>query len=301
MSNANISTMDLKQLRNEVQLLRDELAITKRKYKDILYNLDDENFSERFVKEKYNMKTAITITAEGIETKVSREEFDSQMIQTASLIATKVSNTELGKYSTTAQTENLIQSAVNALGDDFVTNTIFEQRANSIKMSVNAMYSNPVEVDGFNQFNADENNVYYDTSENTYWYFNGAEWCESNNANFGTVFEQTATGFALKGNVSIDGSLVTNISTVNDKLYVGSFDDNSEKKIVFNNYGYIASALDNSTGVYSAIDVVGTDITLTTVGTISMYGILDVSNCADIYWGNNAPEASGGTAVAVFG
>ena len=293
MSNANINTMDLKQLRNEVQLLRDELAITKRKYEDILYNLDDANFSDRFVKEKDNMKTAITITAEGIETKVSKDEFDSQMMQTASLIATKVSNTELGKYSTTAQTENLIQSAVNALGDDYVTNSLFEQRANSIKMSVNAMYSNPVKVNGFNQFNADENKVYYDTSENTYWYFNGEEWCESENANFGTVFEQTPTGFALKGNVTIDGSFVTNISKVNDTLYLGSSDTTS-KEIVFNNLASISSVKDDSWGGYSALDIVGTDISLSTVGTISMTGILDLSSLTDITWGNNAP-------VAVFG
>ena len=293
MSDKNISTMDLKQLRNEVQLLRDELAITKRKYEDILYNLDDANFSERFVKEKDNMKTAITVTAEGIETKVSKDEFDSQMMQTASLIATKVSNTELGKYSTTAQTENLIQSAVNALGDDYVTNSLFEQRANSIKMSVNAMYSNPVEVDGFNQFNADESKVYYDKYAKTYWYFNGEEWCKSKNANFGTVFEQTSTGFALKGNVTIDGSLVTNISKVNDTLYLGS-SDTAPKTIVFNNLASISSDKDDSWGGYSALDIVGTDISLSTAGTISMTGILDLSSLTDITWGNKAP-------VAVFG
>ena len=43
----NINDMNFKQLRNEVQLLRDELAIMKRKYEDILYNLDDDNFSRR--------------------------------------------------------------------------------------------------------------------------------------------------------------------------------------------------------------------------------------------------------------
>ena len=286
MSNANINTMDLKQLRNEVQLLRDELAITKRKYEDILYNLDDANFSDRFVKEKDNMKTAITITAEGIETKVSKDEFDSQMMQTASLIATKVSNTELGKYSTTAQTENLIQSAVNALGDDYVTNSLFEQRANSIKMSVNAMYSNPIEVDGFNQFNADENKIYYDTFEKTYWYFNGEEWCKSENANFGTVFEQTSTGFALKGNVTIDGSLVTNISKVNDTLYLGDFKDESRKAILFNDIAYISSSLNPVANIYSDLEIFSTNI--------SLIGNLDLSDVWYVNWGNNAP-------VAVFG
>ena len=60
---SDISNMTDKQLRNEVQLLRDELAIMKRKYEDIIYNLDTDNFSSRFVKEQGDMKTAIKVTA----------------------------------------------------------------------------------------------------------------------------------------------------------------------------------------------------------------------------------------------
>ena len=84
----NINAMNFKQLKNEVQSLRDELAIMKRKYEDIIYNLDDDNFSSRFVKEKGDMRTAIEINAEGIKTKVSNEEFESQMEQTAKKIET---------------------------------------------------------------------------------------------------------------------------------------------------------------------------------------------------------------------
>ena len=54
MSNKDINQMDFKELRNEVQMLRDELAIMQRKYEDILYNLDDENFSGVLLKEKDN-------------------------------------------------------------------------------------------------------------------------------------------------------------------------------------------------------------------------------------------------------
>ena len=52
MSDNNVNQMDIKKLRNEVQLLRDELAIMQRKYEDILYNLDDDNFSSQLKKEK---------------------------------------------------------------------------------------------------------------------------------------------------------------------------------------------------------------------------------------------------------
>lgn len=45
MSDLPIQKMDFKQLRSEVQYLRDELAMMKRHYEDLLYNLDDDNIS----------------------------------------------------------------------------------------------------------------------------------------------------------------------------------------------------------------------------------------------------------------
>lgn len=87
----NISEMDFKQLRNMVQTLSDELAIMKRKYEDIIYNLDTDNFSSRFVKEQGDMRTAIEVNAEGIKTKVSNEEFESTIAQTAESISSIVS------------------------------------------------------------------------------------------------------------------------------------------------------------------------------------------------------------------
>ena len=101
----NIATMTDKQLRNEVQLLRDELAIMKRKYEDIIYNLDTENFSSRFVKEQGDMRTAIEITAKGIEAKVSKDEMgafeESILSQTSSEIkATVKKEIDDGNYVT---------------------------------------------------------------------------------------------------------------------------------------------------------------------------------------------------------
>ena len=43
MSDLPIASMNFKQLRSEVQSLRDELAMMKRHYEDLLYNLDDDN------------------------------------------------------------------------------------------------------------------------------------------------------------------------------------------------------------------------------------------------------------------
>ena len=93
-----IKNMDFKELRNEVQRLRDELAIMQRKYEDILYNLDDENFSGEFIKEKNGMKTQIELNEEGIKTKVSNEDFNSVMQQTAEKISMEVSKAITTKF-----------------------------------------------------------------------------------------------------------------------------------------------------------------------------------------------------------
>ena len=48
MREENIEKMNFKELRSEVQYLRDELAIFKRKYEDAIYNLDGDNFGKSF-------------------------------------------------------------------------------------------------------------------------------------------------------------------------------------------------------------------------------------------------------------
>lgn len=112
MSN-DINKMDFKQLRNEVQLLRDELAIMKRKYEDIIYNLDTDNFSSRFVKEQGDMRTAIEVNAEGIKTKVSNEEFESTKTQLADRITSEVKDLDDELSSEISQTASEIRSVVS--------------------------------------------------------------------------------------------------------------------------------------------------------------------------------------------
>ena len=169
MSN-DINKMDFKQLRNEVQSLRDDLVIMQRKYEDILYNLDTDNFSSRFVKEQGDMRTAIEVTAEGIKTKVSNE--------------------ELAKYTTLEQTAKAISSQAYASAD-----LSSAQKIDTIEEST------------------DKTKTYYieDASGNkTYYYYNqiSKDWEEVVGGGIYTVFEQTAEGFKLKGNVKIDGSCI---------------------------------------------------------------------------------------------
>ena len=146
----NINTMNFKQLKNEVQSLRDELAIMKRKYEDIIYNLDTDNFSSRFVKEQGDMRTAIEITAEGIKTKVSNEEFESEKIQTANLISSevkKLSDEYKALYTKITQTENNIslyveECVTNTLDDkEYVTNADLQLTADGIRSTVTSNYN----------------------------------------------------------------------------------------------------------------------------------------------------------------
>ncbi len=133
------NSIEVKQLRNEVQLLRDELAIMKRKYEDILYNLDDDNFSSRIVREKGNMKTAIEVNAEGIKTKVSNAEFQSAMTLTAEKIETDVSNLDKTLSSEISQTATAIRQEVANVETGLSTK--ITQAANEIELSVSALDS----------------------------------------------------------------------------------------------------------------------------------------------------------------
>lgn len=59
MSDKNINQMDFKELRNEVQTLRDELAIMQRKYEDILNNLQ---YELPIIDGKYTITKDLTLT-----------------------------------------------------------------------------------------------------------------------------------------------------------------------------------------------------------------------------------------------
>lgn len=181
MSN-DINKMDVKQLRNEVQLLRDELAIFKRKYEDIIYNLDDDNFSSRIVKEKGDMKTAIEVNAKGIKTKVSQEELDN--------------------YSTIEQTAKSIQSVVSKgakLDEAEEIASLEKLEANGDKEKIYVIREKTTNADGKQVVKSE-----------TYYYFNDItkQWEVLSGDSIYTMFEQTPEGFNLKGNVKIDGSTV---------------------------------------------------------------------------------------------
>lgn len=265
MSDYDINKMDFKQLRNEVQLLRDELAIMQRKYEDLLYNLDTENFSQRIVKQGNDMYTKIEQTAESITLQAEKVEENSKNIATLEITAEEISSevfeeeADGTKVSRIEQNANAIEAEVTARQTDVSDlSSLITQTAEKIQMTVNASYSKPVNVATFNEGTADESLIYYETSTEVYHYFDGEKWCTSDTANIYTVFEQTATGFKLKGNVTVDGSLVTNISKVNETLYLGELAEEISKRIYFNGTGNIYS-FQAFTGAYTGIGINASD------------------------------------------
>ena len=193
MSDKDINHMDFKQLRNEVQKLRDELALFKRKYEDAIYNLDSDNFGRSFTAEQNNMRSQINISAKAIETKVSNEEFQSKMIQTASEIQTKVSSKDFNSLvSQTADAVNMI-----------VSETIDTSKAIEVDSSTEFIYTDKIYVI---RKKDDDGKV---VSE-TYYYFNDIsnEWKPLKDDEIRSHFVQDENGFKLKGDVLIDGSCI---------------------------------------------------------------------------------------------
>lgn len=179
MSDSDINKMTFKQLRNEVQLLRDELAIFKRKYEDAIYNLDSDNFGKSYTVEQNNMKAQIQISAEAIKTLVSSTDLE----------------TALEKYSTITQTAEAIKTVVSKTADI----------DNAVPISSLSEATDTSKIYVVQQKDGNGNIL-----SEVYYYYSDVlnEWEVLSGDSIYTVFEQTAEGFNLKGNVVIDGNTV---------------------------------------------------------------------------------------------
>lgn len=225
---SDISKMDFKQLRNTVQSIQDEIAVMKRKYEDILYNLDYDNFSDRIVKENDKLKTMVSISAGKIETLVSDTDgLSTQVLQTAEEIkatakyvsdnAKKISTVELTAEELSTQvTENKTDadSQIEELSSKIT------QTAEGITARVEASYNlaNAESATSADDM-TDTEKIYVIEKTNDdgtvtgaiYYHFNNIteEWEIISGDSIYTVFEQTSDGFILKGNVNISGDLIT--------------------------------------------------------------------------------------------
>lgn len=310
------SQLEVKNLRNEVQLLRDELAIMKRKYEDIIYNLDTDNFSSRFVKEQGDMRTAIEITADGIKTKVSKEDLNkslsnySTIEQTADKISTAVSSVntstdeKLKNYSTIEQTAQKITSTVskeyvtNLIGDDYVTDdalneykatvtSTIDQKADGIYATVEANYESVNgELDSMwgsiSSVSVEADNI-------------STRVGEVEKGKFGdyTLFTQSNNTFKFDGKYML----------INSAIQIAD-DSGNHVFSIFHNEGNGVSA--GRRGIYMC----GVSVNLATpdplmIGTsnqsVYLYDAIDDNLIATQGWVRDNAGSGGGTVVAVFG
>ena len=236
-------TMNIKQLKNEVQLLRDELAIMKRKYEDIIYNLDTDNFSQRVVKQGKDMYSKIEQNAEGISLQAEKVEENKQSLAEIKVTANEIQeavfekNDDGTKTSRITQTANLITSEVEKLNNkDTELSTKINQTAESINLQATKIEENTSkvadlsvkagEISSMTKVNI---SAYFEkdeapTKENTstaqkamlclykgvHYYYNDIteEWEVYPQTGLKTLFVQDGDGFKIYGDVKIDGSCI---------------------------------------------------------------------------------------------
>lgn len=259
MSDKSIGDMNFKELKNEVQLLRDELAIFKRKYEDAIYNLDSDNFGKSFTLEQNNMKAQIKITANALKTTVSKNELESA----------------LNNYSTISQTAEKIEATVtksyveNLIGNDYITNAVLtskiEQSSAEIHASVSAQYE--TKDDAQASYSSLTGSIAEITLNS-----DSISTRVSDLEGFKTsVFTQTADGFTLDGeSTTFTGVIFLTDNNGNKRFSL--FHDETQ--------GY-EQILIGSSGDGTGLPI--------TIGKPN--DTLYFNDCASITWGKNAPEA----------
>lgn len=166
MPQSDISKMNFKELRNEVETLRGELERFKRIFEDAFSNIDSSNFSKHLTMEQNDMKTKISITAEKIEATVKKSnELESKITQTAADIS-------LGVY----RKYNL-DEAVEVETEEGMTDITKAYKL--VKDGIATYY-------------------YYSSITN--------EWTEFGGDSIYSLFKQTADGFEFDGDVAFDGN-----------------------------------------------------------------------------------------------
>lgn len=206
--------------------LEDLLAKTIRKYDDLLFNLDDENFSKKILKEREKMKASLSVTAEKIETAVEKISEDgksiSSLIQTADSISASVekySGEILALSTKITQTAESIKLEANNYTDDKFAE--FKINADGISASVKRAFQNPVIVTDFDEVSSpDTNTVYYSKADQKKHYYNSItkKWESTDSDGISSLFTQTSNGFELDGSVKISGDLITSGTVSADRI-----------------------------------------------------------------------------------
>jgi hypothetical protein len=115
------------------------------------------------------------------------------------------------------------ETKLNAITKYTNLNSSVEQTATSITQIVTAQYSGPPTFTTTQPTASSGHNktqLYYYNGD--YYYWDGSRWADTDNANFGTVFRQTATGFELRGEVSISGDVKISGNSITSGIITGT-------------------------------------------------------------------------------
>lgn len=219
LSSMDFDSMDFKDLRNAVKacykeniMLRDEIAIMKRKYEDIIYNLDDENFSSRFVEEKNNMRTSIEQTEEAITLQAERidenEEAYASLKVTADGISSavkKVQDDVTTQYSNLSQTVSGLDLTIGevktGLETDYFTKEETETKitATAHGVVISAMAEYELKDDAQGQYSQLQTQITLNKDNIE---------TKVGNDDFYSKFTTTAEGFVFDGNYTKFASVI---------------------------------------------------------------------------------------------
>lgn len=214
LNETDIEKMNFKELRSKVYELESVVIKLKRMYEDVIYNLDDSNFSSSWVREKNNMKAQLRLTAEELSSIYTRVDNDlttmqTEISQTAEKISLKASKTEVNELGNTLE-EKIAKITV----DSEQIKTVVSQYSHDYFES---------EVEPTKSNTTDEQRMMLCLYDEAYYAYDRTlkEWTIAGKADGVTIqtqFKQTATGFELSGDVQINGNLIADGTIKADKI-----------------------------------------------------------------------------------
>lgn len=300
-----MSDIEVKRLRNEVQELRDELAIMKRMYEDILYNLDTDNFSQRVVKQGEDMYTKIEQTAEEISLQAEKITDNEEKMAELSVKADEIS----AKVAEVTEDNDELRSSVSQTSSE-IRSVVSKNISTKFESDTKPTSSNTTSAEKGMLCEYNGKLYYYNDVTDTWKVYPYADGIMSQ-------FLQTSSGFKLTGDVSISGDLIAGGTISGSDIQGGAFLNRAGTVImtlggsISSDMGDMTLSTDDGRQVFQVYDdATITDFKVADSGFLASsgdytyaYGRWDFSNCSNINWGNNAGSGSGssGDRTAYFG
>ena len=229
---------EIKKLSDRVQYLEDQLVKQRRENANLMEELDasrTSGISSSFVGAVDKKFSEIMQTEEKIQMTVA-----------------DVSDEAKKQYSKYEQTAQKIETQVAELWEEDGNNkgdiTKITQTATDITSIVKKIFGEPKSINHIPGESDDKSLIY--KHKDTIYYYDEAEeeWKADDDGVISSMFEQTAYGFTLNGNVKVSGTQI-----VGDDLYIGDNSASEPKMLRFNNTANISTIEGITPGSYTAL------------------------------------------------